>query len=178
MVKTKTRLWYFCGQTRNRRGKNHSDFQFWWTVRGSNPRPRRCERRALPAELTAQIGHLSIKKVMKNGFLRYSILRGKSEKPDRKLEGKIGQVMEVHMDANRTLSQLSYGPKSAIFQSKSYEKRIFEIFNFEGKVRKIGRKIGRKKRAGDGSPYGCERSALPAELRAQTHFATANAIIP
>ena len=47
---------------------------------------------------------------MKNGFLRYSILRGKSEKPDRKLEGKIGQVMEVHMDANRTLSQLSYRP--------------------------------------------------------------------
>ena len=67
---------------------------------------------ALPAELRAQIGHLSIKKVMKNGFLRYSILRGKSEKPDRKLEGKIGQVMEVHMDANRTLSQLSYRPIS------------------------------------------------------------------
>ena len=65
---------------------------------------------ALPAELRAHIGHFSIKKVMKNGFLRYSILRGKSEKPDRKLEGKIGQVMEVHMDANRTLSQLSYRP--------------------------------------------------------------------
>lgn len=26
----------------------------WWTVRDSNPRPRRCERRALPAELTAR----------------------------------------------------------------------------------------------------------------------------
>ena len=38
------------------------------------------------------------------------MLGGKSEKPDRKLEGKIGQVMEVHMDANRTLSQLSYRP--------------------------------------------------------------------
>ncbi len=25
----------------------------WWTVRDSNPRPQRCERRALPAELTA-----------------------------------------------------------------------------------------------------------------------------
>ena len=48
VVKTKTCLWYFCGQMRNRRGKNHGDFQFWWTVRGSNPRPRRCERRALP----------------------------------------------------------------------------------------------------------------------------------
>ena len=71
-------------------GKYHGDFLNWWTVRGSNPRPRRCERRALPAELTAQIGHFSIKKVMKNGFLRHSILRGKSEKPDRKLEGKIG----------------------------------------------------------------------------------------
>ena len=55
---------------------------------------------------------------MKNGFLRYSILREKSEKSDEKLEGKNGPVMEVHTDANAALSQLSYGPKSAIFQSK------------------------------------------------------------
>ena len=76
------------------------------------PEPFGCEPNALPAELRAQIGHFSIKKVMKNGFLRYSILREKSEKPDRKLEGKIGQVMEVHMDANRTLSRTrhSTGP--------------------------------------------------------------------
>ena len=47
---------------------------------------------------------------MKNGFLRYSILRGKSEKTDEELETKIGAVMCVHVDANRTLSQLSYGP--------------------------------------------------------------------
>ena len=47
---------------------------------------------------------------MKNRLLEYSILRGKSEESDEKLEGKIGQVMEVHMDANRTLSQLSYRP--------------------------------------------------------------------
>ena len=37
-------------------------------------------------------------------------MREKSEISDEKLEGKIGPVMEVHMDANRTLSQLSYGP--------------------------------------------------------------------
>lgn len=42
---------------------------------------------------------------MKNRLLEYSILRGKSEESDEKLEGKIGPVMEVHMDANRTLSQ-------------------------------------------------------------------------
>ena len=114
----------------NRRGFYHGDFQFWWTVRGSNPRPRRCERRALPAELTAQIGRFSIKKVMKNGFLRYSILRGKSEKPDRKLEGKIGQVMEVHMDANRTLSQLSYEPILAIFHRKKLRKTDFQDIHF------------------------------------------------
>ncbi len=42
---------------------------------------------------------------MKNGFSGYSILRGKSGKSDEKLEGKIGPVMEVHMDANRTLSR-------------------------------------------------------------------------
>ena len=82
VVKTKTCLWYFCGQTRNYRSSHCGNFQFWWTVRGSNPRPRRCERRALPAELTAQINHFSIKKVAKNGFLRYSILRRKSGKSD------------------------------------------------------------------------------------------------
>lgn len=55
VVKTKTCLWYFCGQTRNRRGFYHGDFHFWWTRRGSNPRPLRCERSALPAELRAHI---------------------------------------------------------------------------------------------------------------------------
>ena len=48
VVKTEIRLWYFCGQTRNCRSFHCGNFQFWWTVRGSNPRPRRCERRALP----------------------------------------------------------------------------------------------------------------------------------
>ena len=47
---------------------------------------------------------------MKNRLLEYSILRGKSEESDEKLEGKIGPVMEVHMDANAALSQLSYEP--------------------------------------------------------------------
>ena len=117
VVKTEIRLWYFCGQTRNCRSFHCGNFQFWWTVRGSNPRPRRCERRALPAELTAQIGHFSIKKVMKNGFLRYSILREKSEKSDEKLEGKNGPVMCVHMDANRTLSQTEL--RAQINSSKS-----------------------------------------------------------
>ena len=55
VVKTKTCLWYFCGQTRNRRGFYHGDFHFWWTRRGSNPRPLRCERSALPAELRARL---------------------------------------------------------------------------------------------------------------------------
>ena len=37
---------------------------------------------------------------------------------DEELETKIGAVMCVHVDANAALSQLSYEPKSAIFQSK------------------------------------------------------------
>ena len=47
---------------------------------------------------------------MKNRLLEYSILRGKSEESDEKLEGKIGPVMEVHMDANVMRSQLRYRP--------------------------------------------------------------------
>ena len=61
---------------------------------------------------------------MKNGFSGYSILREKSEKPDEKLEGKIGPVMEVHMDANRTLSQLSYRPKSTVPKAEQKNKAI------------------------------------------------------
>ena len=54
---------------------------------------------------------------MKNGFLRYSILRGKSEKTDEELETKIGAVMCVHVDANRTLSQTEL--RAQINSSKS-----------------------------------------------------------
>ena len=50
------------------------------------------------------------KKLRKTVFLDIRFLREKSEIPDEKLEGKIGPVMEVHMDANRTLSQLCYRP--------------------------------------------------------------------
>ncbi len=37
-------------------------------------------------------------------------MREKSEKTNEKLETKIGAVMCVYIDANRTLSQLSYRP--------------------------------------------------------------------
>ena len=57
-------------------------------------------------------------------------MREKSEKPDRKLEGKIGQVMEVHMDANAALSQLSYEPILAIFHRKKLRKTNFQDIRF------------------------------------------------
>ena len=34
---------------------NGPAFYKWWVVRGSNPRPIRCKRIALPAELTTRI---------------------------------------------------------------------------------------------------------------------------
>ena len=118
MVKLEIRLWYFCGQTKNHRQIGGDFSEIGGPEEDRTPEPFGCEPNALPAELRAHIGHFSIKKVAKNGFLRYSILREKSEKPNEKLEGRIRQVMEVHMNANRTLSQLSYRPILAIFQSK------------------------------------------------------------
>ena len=56
----------------------------WWTRRGSNPRPLRCERSALPAELRAQIGTFYTKKVAEFGFLKYSIFGKKSNKSEWK----------------------------------------------------------------------------------------------
>ena len=38
-------------------------------------------------------------------------MREKSEIPEEKLEGKIGPMMCVHMDANVVRSQLRYRPK-------------------------------------------------------------------
>ena len=70
-------------------------------------------------------------------------------------------------DANRALSQLSYRPKSALFMRKSCEFWISQIFDFQGKVQQIGQENGKQKIGSDVSHYGCERSALPAELRAQ-----------
>ena len=52
------------------------------------------------------------------------ILREKSEKSGEKLEGKIGPVMEVHMDANAALSQLSYRPKSTVPKAEQKNKAI------------------------------------------------------
>src|SRR6266850_6810399 len=37
----------------SRRGR--ASGEGWWTARGSNPRPPRCERGALPAELAAHV---------------------------------------------------------------------------------------------------------------------------
>ena len=116
VVKTKTCLWYFCGQTRNRRSLHCGDFHF-----GGPDRIR-------------------------------------TDDP---------------YNANVVRSQLRYRPLLAIFQSKSYEKRIYKIFNFQGIVRKIGLLIGRGPKPWDVRPYECERSALPAELRAQIgHFSS------
>ena len=55
-------------------------------------------------------------------------MREKSEKPNEKLEGRIRQVMEVHMNANRTLSQLSYGPISKSIMLMQTTQQIYEIY--------------------------------------------------
>ena len=117
VVKTEIRLWYFCGQTRNRRGKNHGDFHFGGPdrIRTDDPYNANVVRSQLRHRPLLAI--FSIKKVAKNGFLRYSILREKSEKPNEKLEGRIRQVMEVHMNANVVRSQLRYRPVFAFLNN-------------------------------------------------------------
>ena len=114
---TRTCLWYFCGQTRNRRGFYHGDFHFGGPNRDRTDDLTDANRTlsqlsyrpifgcfvyfcsiclcsllfwpgpcyvalALPAELWAHIGHFPSKKVMKNRFLRYSVLRRNHGKPD------------------------------------------------------------------------------------------------
>src|SRR5271157_543922 len=46
---------------------------FWWTAWDSNPRPRRCERRALPTELAA---HLHIQYSRSRGWEAHRIWLG------------------------------------------------------------------------------------------------------
>ncbi len=110
VVKTEIRLWYFCGQTRNRRGKNHGDFHFGGPDRIRTDDPYNANVVRSQLRYRPLLAIFQSKKLRKMDFWRYSILREKSEKPNEKLEGRIRQVMEVHMNANRTLSQLSYRP--------------------------------------------------------------------
>ena len=70
-------------------------------------------------------------------------------------------------DANRALSQLSYGPKLAVFTRKKLRNLDFQIFNFQGKFQQIGQKNGGRKFGSDVPRYGCEPNALPAELWAR-----------
>ena len=70
-------------------------------------------------------------------------------------------------DANRALSQLSYGPKLAVFTRKKLRNLDFWIFNFQGKFKQIGQENGGRKFGSDVSRYGCEPNALPAELWAR-----------
>ena len=62
---------------------------------------------------------------MKNRLLEYSILRGKSEESDEKLEGKIGPVMEVHMDANRTLSRVRHNTGPVLLAGRGFLLALF-----------------------------------------------------
>ena len=62
---------------------------------------------------------------MKNRLLEYSILRGKSEESDEKLEGKIGPVMEVHMDANRTLSRVRHNTGPILLAGRGFLLALF-----------------------------------------------------
>ena len=47
MVKTEIRLWYFCGQTRNRRGKTTAISIFGGPEEDRTPEPFGCEPNAL-----------------------------------------------------------------------------------------------------------------------------------
>lgn len=84
-----------------------------------------------------------------------------------------GKGIEPSTSAMRTPRSPSWAnrPNQPLFNQKSCEKWVFEIFDFEGKVRKIGLLNHGETGPNDVHPYGCERSALPAELRAQIgHF--------
>ena len=49
-------------------GKNRTARKPRWAVRGSNPRHRRCKRRALPTELTARCTSLEAEKEWCRGW--------------------------------------------------------------------------------------------------------------
>ena len=48
-------------------------------------------------------------------------MREKSEIPEEKLEGKIGPMMCVHMDANVVRSQLRYRPRQLLHYTRYFE---------------------------------------------------------
>ena len=56
MVKTRTCLWYFCGQTRNRRGFYHGDFHFGGPNRDRTLRMRTVRSRNVVSFLPTDCG--------------------------------------------------------------------------------------------------------------------------
>ncbi len=71
-----------------------SSVLLWWTQRDLNPRPLRCERSALPAELRAQIGTFHAKKLRILDFwnIRFSGGSPTNRTGKRETENRVGCV--------------------------------------------------------------------------------------
>ena len=69
--------------------------------------------------------------------------------------------MCVHIDANRTLSQLSYRPILPLFARFSEQKADFWSFKFSWVSEEFLSKIVGRHSQMDVRPYGCECNALP-----------------
>src|SRR5688572_19416510 len=65
--------------------RRSATWKVWWTARDSNPRPRRCERRALPTELAAHAVQFSIYHVGAHGAWAGATLDSSGE--DRLIAG-------------------------------------------------------------------------------------------
>ena len=123
------RLWYYCGQTKNHR-QNGGDFS-----RNGGPNRDRTDDLTDANRTLSQLSYRPILPLFagfcnKKLIFKFSDFRRIQRKTSPKSWTETRRSMCDHRDANRTLSQLSYGPISSLFAGFLQQKADFQVFRF------------------------------------------------
>ena len=139
MVRIFCRLWYNCGQTKNHR-QNGGDFSQNGGPKGIRTLDLSDANRTLSQLSYGPISPLFAGFCNKKQIFKFFDFRRFRRKFSPKSWAETRRSMCDHRDANRTLSQLSYGPISPLFAGFCNKKQIFKFFDFRRFRRKFSPK--------------------------------------
>ena len=139
MVRIFCRLWYNCGQTKNHR-RIGGDFSRNGGPKGIRTLDLSDANRTLSQLSYGPISPLFAGFCNKKQIFKFFDFRRFRRKFSPKSWAETRRSMCDHRDANRTLSQLSYGPISPLFAGFCNKKQIFKFFDFRRFRRKFSPK--------------------------------------
>ena len=140
MVRIFCRLWYNCGQTKNHR-RIGGDFS-----RNGGPNRDRTDDLTDANRTLSQLSYRPILPLFavffnKKLIFKFSDFRRIQRKTSPKSWTETHRSMCGHRDANRTLSQLSYGPICRFLQGFRNKKQVFKFFDFRRFRKKFSPKL-------------------------------------